>query len=105
MNVEIVFRLVVAGVLVVAPTMLFLGLWRGLMALRNDNLVNRTLNGEFGRFSDGPVPERFFRTAVGGGPATDSVASNDLGTVRCPKCGQTNPRYADYCGDCLDSLD
>ena len=105
MNVEIVFRLVVAGVLVVAPTILFLGLWRGLMALRNDNLVNRTLNGEFGRLSDGPIPERLFRTAVGGGPAADSVASSDVGTMRCPECGQPNPRYANYCGDCLDSLD
>jgi hypothetical protein len=103
-NVEILFRLVVAGVLAVAPTVLFLGLWRGLMALRNDDLANRTLNGEFGRLPDGPIPTKVFRTAVGGGGSTDRAASPDAETVRCPHCGASNPRYVGYCDACLERL-
>ncbi|MFW6018156.1 MAG: hypothetical protein ACOCPX_04990 [Halapricum sp.] len=38
---EGVFALVFTLVLSVLPTLLFLGLWRGLMALRDDELVER----------------------------------------------------------------
>ncbi|RBI62162.1 hypothetical protein DMJ13_09770 [halophilic archaeon] len=101
MDGETAFRLVVAGVLVVAPTMLFLGLWRGLMALRNDDLANRTLNGEFGPISDGPIPARVFDFAA---PNGGRGATADESFVRCPNCQSENPNYVDYCGDCLEPL-
>ncbi|NHN49747.1 hypothetical protein G9464_19440 [Halostella sp. JP-L12] len=41
MDAELLLRLGSTAVLVVLPTVLFLGLWRGLMALRDDVIVDR----------------------------------------------------------------
>jgi hypothetical protein len=101
MDEETLFRVVVAGVLVVAPTMLFLGLWRGLMALRNDDLANRTLNGDFGPISDGPIPARMFGFAA---PRGGRAATGSESLVRCPNCQSENPGYVGYCEECLESL-
>ncbi|WP_049971412.1 hypothetical protein [Haladaptatus cibarius] len=102
MKSETLFRVLVAGVLTVAPTLLFLGLWRGLMTLRDDDLVNRTVNGEFGS-----VPNSLLRPSLPG----SSKASRDPTTVnrpeaslRCRTCDAENPSYADYCGNCLEKM-
>ncbi|WP_435152345.1 hypothetical protein [Haladaptatus sp. DFWS20] len=99
---ETVFRVLVAGVLTVAPTLLFLGLWRGLMALRDDDLVNRTMNGEFGPVSDSLIHPDFFGFSGGGRniPASNRVFES----VRCRACETENPSYADYCGNCLEKI-
>ncbi|EFW90962.1 hypothetical protein ZOD2009_17488 [Haladaptatus paucihalophilus DX253] len=102
MALEIVFRVFVAGVLVVAPTLLFLGLWRGLMALRNDDLVNRTMNGEYGPIPESPIAAAMF--GFGGGGRSRLTSSTHGGQVRCRQCDAVNPEYADYCGNCLDRL-
>jgi hypothetical protein len=41
MEVEVLFRLAVTAVLIVTPTLLFLGFWRGLHAMQDDDLVMR----------------------------------------------------------------
>ena len=41
MTPEVAFRLLAAAVLAVLPTLLFLGLWRALRALRDDALIDR----------------------------------------------------------------
>lgn len=102
MDLETLFRLFVAAVVTVAPTLLFLGLWRGLMALRDDDLVNRTMNGEFGPMPNSPVGNviRGF-----GGAGSDRPGSRIGGNfVRCSSCDAPNPGYADYCGTCLEEL-
>jgi hypothetical protein len=38
---DVLFRVLVAAFVCVAPTVLFLGLWRGLMRLQNGELVER----------------------------------------------------------------
>ncbi|WP_266075663.1 hypothetical protein [Haladaptatus caseinilyticus] len=102
MEFETVFRVLVAGVLTVAPTVLFLGLWRGLMALRDDDLVNRTMNGEFGPVSDLLVhPDRF---AFSAGSHRYTTSNHVSEGVRCRFCETTNPNYADYCGNCLEKF-
>ncbi|MFB6116894.1 hypothetical protein [Halosegnis sp.] len=72
----------------VVPALLFLGLYRGLERLRDDDLVNRWLDGPTGRLNERtPTPE-----------------PSDSGAVRCHRCGTVNPPYAAYCARCLDQL-
>lgn len=102
MEFETILRVLVAGVLTVAPTLLFLGLWRGLMALRDDDLVNRTMNGEFGPVPESLIHPDFFGFSTGGrnAPAPNRVSES----VRCRACETENPSYANYCGNCLEQL-
>ncbi|MCO8246483.1 MULTISPECIES: hypothetical protein [unclassified Haladaptatus] len=102
MSLETLFRVFVAGVLVVAPTVLFLGLWRGMMALRDGDLVNRTMNGDFGPIPESPITAAMF--GYGGVQRSRTTSSTAGGQVRCGQCGAVNPEYADYCGNCLDEL-
>ncbi|MFH5797994.1 hypothetical protein [Haladaptatus sp. CMAA 1911] len=102
MNLELAFRVFVASVVIVGPTLLFLGLWRGLMALRNDDLLNRTMNGEFGPVPDSPITAAML--GFGGASGSRLTSSTHRGQVRCRNCDAVNPDYADYCGNCLDEL-
>ncbi len=103
MNLETAFRVFVGGVVIVAPTLLFLALWRGLMALRDDDLVNRTMNGDFGPIPESPITAAMF--GFGGSQPSRTANSTHGKQVRCGQCGAVNPEYADYCGNCLDELD
>ncbi|WP_227377276.1 zinc ribbon domain-containing protein [Haladaptatus halobius] len=103
MDGETIFRVLVGGVLAVAPTLLFLGLWRGLMALRDDDLVNRTMSGEFGTIPDSPISAMMFgRNAVGREPTPMSGARVER--VRCSSCEEPNASYAEFCRNCLEKL-
>jgi hypothetical protein len=80
---------VAAGLFViVAPTLLFLALWRGLQAMKDDELVQRVQQR-----ADGMDQTR--------SPLTAPVPS----TVPCPHCGTGNRRDVSYCRDCLASLE
>jgi hypothetical protein len=71
---------VAAGLFViVAPTVLFLALWRGLQAMADDELVERARQ----------------RAA-----ATDSPSK----PVACPACGAGNSDGVAYCRQCLAPL-
>lgn len=102
MNLETAFRVFVGGVLVVAPTLLFLGFWRGLMALRDDDLVNRTMNGDFGPVPNSPIADVMF--GFGGAAGSRLANSTHREQVRCRVCGAVNPECAGYCGNCLERL-
>lgn len=99
MNVEVVFRLLVAAFCVVAPSVLFVGLVRGLDKLRNDRLVEQVLE----RMDDDDPTASTYRRA----PFTAAVSDGGraAGTDECGVCGAPNPAYASYCGACLSALD
>lgn len=83
---EVVALLVTLGLSLV-PSVLFLGLWRGLLRLRDDRLVDDVLaRVETGRGPAGVVGP--------GGDAnpflsdeTDGVTARDHGPVGCQSCG------------------
>ncbi|WP_224335017.1 zinc ribbon domain-containing protein [Haloprofundus halobius] len=93
---ELLFRLLVAGFVIVAPSALFLGLWHGLHRLRDDRLVERL----FDETDDAELSRggRFVLTPT----ARRSRAS---GSVACAACGTPNPRGVRFCHDCLSKLD
>ncbi|MFC5279370.1 hypothetical protein ACFPM1_11480 [Halorubrum rubrum] len=92
--VEIAFRLVVAGALIVAPTLLFLGFWRFLSWLRDDALVER--------LADRGVFEEARRPSAADVLATATVSES--GVRRCPACDARNLPTADRCRECGNVL-
>jgi len=73
------------------PTLLFLGLWRGLMWLRDDALVEeaRRMRAQQARFS----PAR----------SMDVDTAADISV--CAACGSRNPVGMTHCWNCLGELD
>lgn len=91
---EIAFRLFVAGVTVVGPTLLFLGFWRFLLWLRDDALVDQL--AARGVLDEQPSPS-----------AADVLATataSHPGARRCPACDTRNLPGATRCRDCDDRL-
>jgi len=85
---------VAAGLFViVAPTLLFLALWRGLQAMADDELVRRAKAR-----ADETEPSG---VAVGVTPLPDPPTS----PVPCPTCGTPNRAGTSYCKQCLSPLD
>ncbi|WP_436344214.1 zinc ribbon domain-containing protein [Natronorubrum sp. FCH18a] len=84
-------RIAVAVFVMIAPTLLFLGLMRGLERLRDDAVIDRWLY-EQGRGSDDVLAS----VATVDGEASSSVP--------CSACGATNPSHATYCHGCFDRL-
>ncbi|RDI72686.1 hypothetical protein [Halopelagius longus] len=99
MDVEVAVRLLVAAFCVVAPSVLFVGLVRGLDKLRDDRLVEQVLE----RMDDDDATAPTYRRA----PFTSAVSDGGRAaeTVACGVCGAPNPAYASYCGTCLSALD
>jgi len=89
---ELAFRLGVAGVVVVGPTLLYLGLWRFLVWLRDDELIE--VLAERGVIED-PQPSAADVLAGAGGS----------GGPTCEHCGTTNLPGAPVCRSCLCDLD
>lgn len=90
----IVGRLALAAFVTVAPTILFLGLVRGLERLRNDVLVlelrqQGTLD---------PSPNDDVLAALSDGLEIDRVEGSGS---RCPTCGESNGSDERYCRNCL----
>lgn len=95
---ELVFRLLVAAFVVVAPSVLFVGLWRGLHALRDDRLVARMEE-------HATEPKRHTNLSptsllsVGTGSSSDRPS-----VVTCGSCGTPNPNGVTFCHECLSRL-
>jgi hypothetical protein len=89
-----------ALVLAFVPTALFLGLWYGLMALRDDELVERAreMQAQRATYATGSSP------SPGSGSPSASPADPETGVV-CPHCGNRNVAGMNYCWHCLDSLE
>lgn len=90
---ELAFRVAMGLFVIVAPTLLFLGLWRGLEALKDDELIERAQAQ--GDFSSSPSPSEVASSLL---PDTD----RDLTT--CQDCGTPNTTDATYCQECLRKL-
>ncbi len=89
----LLFRLAV--VLIVTPTLMFLGLVRLLESLRDDDLLNRLMTDEE-------------RHQLGtNGALTEFVgdATGRTGPVQCSDCGAPNPRGMYSCVECGARLD
>jgi len=88
-TVELAFRLSVAAAVVVAPAVLFLGLWRLLKWLRDDELV-------------ATLAERGVVEAADTSPSVAPAQAPDGNT--CPDCGAVNRRGVSFCRECLSEL-
>jgi hypothetical protein len=93
-QVELAFRVAAGLFVIVAPTLLFLGLWRGLEVLQDDELVECARAGEFDSTSSSNTPHGFATTVL--------PDSNDA--VTCEGCGTPNLTDATYCQECLGKL-
>jgi hypothetical protein len=98
-DVEVAFRLLVAGFVVVAPTALFVALYRGLQRMRDDDLVNRVLDRTNEVNSRRTDPS----TVLTGGIVRGGTRG--ARTRECRSCGASNPAFASYCGVCLEELE
>jgi hypothetical protein len=105
-------RVAVALFVIVTPTILFLLLWRGLMRLRDGELV-RSVEERM----DGPAApafeERGPSPAMGEPNSSPASGGSSPGPVRpsphgeavvCDRCGGENAARYDYCRECLAPL-
>lgn len=115
MDWDVGFALLLSAFCIVAPTVLYVGLVRGLDRLRDDPFVEQVLlrtdeyetadgergtgsnRGAWSAFAPPPPASDSGRTsgrdgtAVSGGPA-------------CPRCGAPNPEHVRFCGVCLAEM-
>lgn len=92
-DLELAFRVTVAAVGILGPTILYFALWRFLMWLRDDELIERL--ADRGVLED-PQPA-----------AVDVLASTSegVGGKRCPNCGTTNIPGEPVCRGCYRDLE
>ncbi|QIB75004.1 zinc ribbon domain-containing protein [Halogeometricum borinquense] len=110
MDWEITFRLLLTAFCIVAPTLLYVGLVRGLNKLREDPFVERVLlrmdeEFESGTRASGGPPQSFLslsssRSSDLPHEATDRTSNVPSGAT-CSRCGAPNPSYAAFCDVCL----
>ena len=90
---ELALRVASALFVIVAPTLLFLGLWRGLEAMKDDEIIERAR--EEGYFTTSPAPKKVASSVL-----PDATAE----TTTCDTCGTLNIDDATYCQECLGKL-
>ncbi|MFC4437834.1 MULTISPECIES: DUF7577 domain-containing protein [Natrialbaceae] len=95
----IVGRLAVAAFVIIAPTILFLGLVRGLERLRDDDLINEWARS---RGNGNEITTNDDVLAVLGGGLDFERAGT--ANVHCPACGVANRTSMRYCRECLTRL-
>ncbi|WP_254523789.1 DUF7577 domain-containing protein [Natrinema caseinilyticum] len=99
---ELVGRLAVAAFVMIAPSLCFLGLVRGLERLRDDALI---LEWAQNRSGD-PEYELPTESDVLAALATDiGTEPGDTSAVRCPICSARNRTEVTYCNGCLHRLE
>jgi hypothetical protein len=100
-QVELALRVVAGLFVIVAPTLLFLGLWRGLEAMRDDELIQQVHQRAETMDQQSGDPERPV-DALTDGPSLSEPAPP---VVTCSACGTPNMRDATYCQECLTELE
>lgn len=96
---EAYLEFLTAMLLAITPAVLFIAFYRGLMAMRDDQLIQQ-LADELEE-----LPGRNDETVSAprhGGLATHD--STSTAAVQCPNCGARNDPVADYCHDCLSEV-
>ncbi|MBV0902336.1 zinc ribbon domain-containing protein [Haloarcula salina] len=98
-QVELAFRVLTGLFVIVAPTLLFLGLWHALEAMRDDELIEQVQQRAetMEQSPSGPLS-----VAPSPGRATSSPTDSTL--ARCGACGTPNMGDATYCQECLAEL-
>ncbi|PSP22597.1 hypothetical protein BRC61_04565 [Halobacteriales archaeon QH_10_65_19] len=91
---ELAFRLFVAGVSVLGPTVLYFGLCRFLEWLRDDELVEHLA-------AQGVIEHPEMTTEE----VLEKVADTGSAPRRCTRCGARNASGASACRNCSTSLE
>ena len=93
MVLEVAFRLIAAVILIIAPTLLFLGLWHGLQYMRDEQLIEQI----YGETPGSARPPQFDFSVLfsSGDPATGEDANH-----ACVYCGK--PANRKMCRRCRD---
>lgn len=99
MDPVVAWRVAVAVLVVVTPTLLFLGLWHGLMRMRDGELVQRVQ----ARVEEQSATAGGAAGSPSGSPAAP-VPAGRARLVRCSSCGERNFVAFDYCRECLAAL-
>jgi len=98
---QLALRVAAGLFVVVAPTLMFLALWRGLEAMRDDELIQRARRRAEADRSDS-------EWQVDTASLTDLAPSGDPAmaqrTTTCRSCGAENQTDVTYCRQCLDSI-
>lgn len=102
---ELAFRLLIALFVVLAPTVLFLGLWHGLHALRDDRLIERMeqMQAQSGDSNQNEQAALHPATVLTGGE-TGTAKQRQPNHVDCGTCGTPNPHEVTFCHECLGRL-
>ncbi|PSP83341.1 zinc ribbon domain-containing protein [Halobacteriales archaeon QS_1_68_17] len=100
-GVELAFRVLLTAVMIVLPTLLFLGLWRGLTYLRDDDLAEQVVEG---RVSSPTGADSYVSVSAADFVPGGDGEAGDVDTVACPTCGTPNLRGMTFCRECLDKL-
>ncbi|MFY4811301.1 DUF7577 domain-containing protein [Haloarcula sp. AONF1] len=102
-QVELALRVIAGLFVIVAPTLLFLGLWRGLEAMRDDELIQQAhqraeMRDQSPTGSDWPVDALTDDTV-------SLLSETNMSVVTCGTCGTPNMQDATYCQECLTELE
>ncbi|KAA9399409.1 zinc ribbon domain-containing protein [Haloarcula sp. CBA1130] len=100
---ELALRVIAGLFVIVAPTLLFLGLWRGLEAMRDDELIRQAQQrAEMNdRSSTGPNWSADALTNDAAAPLSET----NMSVVICGSCGTPNMQDATYCQECFTELE
>ena len=90
---ELAARVAAGLFVIVAPTLLFLVLWRGLTSMQDDALVQRVRRRA----------ESMDDPGLSAVPSPTPSPSSPL--VTCPNCGTGNRDGVNYCRHCLSALE
>jgi hypothetical protein len=121
MDWQVGFALFLSAFCIVAPTLLYVGLVRGLERLRDDPFVEQVLlqmdeyEGETGRGSgdrkgNGRSNRGAWRAFAPSLPGSDADGGDRRdgraggGGPTCSRCGAPNPEYTRFCGVCLAKI-
>jgi hypothetical protein len=91
-------RLALAGFVMIAPTLLFLGLLRGLEVLRDDAFI---AEWAYGHPNEDVTANNDVLDVLSAGAGFDRPGASN---VRCPACDNPNREEMRYCRDCLAAL-
>jgi hypothetical protein len=97
---DLVFRLLIALFVITAPTVLYLGLLRGLKKLRDDALLMRLAESDDAPQGVSTAAAR----ALDRPPIRADERPGRDDSVACSSCGEPNMVGARYCQGCLGEI-
>lgn len=100
-------EMLLASVMVLTPTIMFIGFYRGLLAMRDEDLISQLMLHE----NVQPPENRTIAKAMGleqyyegHRERAGEHAEPTPGTVRCRHCAAATPDHVDFCATCLGRL-